>query len=157
MAPPAHSQQVSYEECLLATPLRPDGSLGNTHRLTRSWMTALVKTVGQEAVNQQEPTILAHSASGLPYLVCLSMGRCLLGWPLRFISVEDGILGLIPTSPMATLIITDPCPGKGNHDHAFAMPGHLFFRGAMNVIPQVWHGGVHGLAVKCGLVARRWR
>ena len=110
MGPAAHSQQVAYEECLLATGLCADGSLADVSKLTRSWATALVTTVGPEARRLNAPSVLAQPESGQAWLVVLSLGRCLLGWPLRVLSSERRCLGLIAANSLDTLIVTDPYP-----------------------------------------------
>ena len=99
MSAPAHSQQVGFEACLLASELADDGTFVDTKYIIRSWSTALVHTVGPEAKHLQAPTVLAHQASGQPFLVVLSLGRCLLGMPLRVLSTERRVLGLIVRKP----------------------------------------------------------
>jgi hypothetical protein len=43
----AHSQQVALEECLLAAPVRSDGTFENYSAMERSWICSLVPTVGR--------------------------------------------------------------------------------------------------------------
>ena len=107
MAAVAHSQQVGYEECLLACRVR-DGCFVRTDPLTKSWACALVHTVSTVAKDLYQPSVLAHQ--GQAFLIFLSSGRCLWGWPLTVLDSDRCILGLDRMDKMVPLIVTDPCP-----------------------------------------------
>jgi hypothetical protein len=62
----------------------------------------LVFTVQQTAVGVLEPTVLVHAASGSAYLIVLSLGRCVYGWPLRVQSAEKMLL--VMAHPIRALI-----------------------------------------------------
>ena len=104
----AHSQQVAFEECLLACEVR-DGCFARLAPLTRSWTCQLVHTITTVAQDLYEPSILAHAQRGQAYLVFLGSGRCLWGWPLTVLSSDRCILGLGGMQKMVPLIVTDPC------------------------------------------------
>ena len=105
----AHSQQVAFEECLLACKVR-NGCLVRTGPLTRSWACNLVHTITTVAQDLYEPSILADVHGGQAYLIFLGAGRCLWGWPLTVLSSGRCVLGLGRMQKMIPLIVTDPCP-----------------------------------------------
>jgi hypothetical protein len=98
----AHSQQVALEECLLDCSLLPDGSFETITAITHSWVSGLIFTVQQTAVGVLEPTVLVHEASGCAYLIVLSLGRCVYGWPLRVQNAEKMLL--VMTHPIQALV-----------------------------------------------------
>jgi hypothetical protein len=117
----AHSQQVALEECLLACNLLPDGSFENITAITHSWASGLVFTVQQTAVGVLEPTVLVHEASGCAYLIVLSLGRCVYGWPLRVHSAEKMLLVMAhPIRALVPIVLTSPHLGPATPIRTFA-------------------------------------
>lgn len=108
MAVVAHSQQVAFEECLLACKAR-NGCFARTEPLTKSWTCCLVHTITTVAEDLYEPSILADVKAGQAFLIFLGMGRCLWGWPLTVLCADRCILGLSTMAKMIPLIVTDPC------------------------------------------------
>jgi hypothetical protein len=105
----AHSQQVALEECLLDCSLQPDGSFETIIAITHSWASGLVFTVQQTAVGVLEPTVLVHEASGCAYLIVLSLGRCVYGWPLRVHSAEKMLLVMAhPIRALVPIVLKSP-------------------------------------------------
>jgi hypothetical protein len=114
----AHSQQVALEECLLDCSLLPDGSFETMTAMTHSWVSGLVFTVQQTAVGVLEPTILVHEASGCAYLIVLSLGRCVYGWPLR---VQGALLVMAhPIRALVPIVLTSPHLGPATPIQAVA-------------------------------------
>jgi hypothetical protein len=108
----AHSQQVALEECLLACELLPCGKFQDTMAITMSWASGLVHTVEQTAVGVLEPTVLVAETTGCAYLVVLSLGRCVLGWPLRVLNTEKLLLAMVhPIQNLVPIVLTSPFLG----------------------------------------------
>ena len=108
----AHSQQVALEECLLECELLPNGKFQDTGVITKSWVSGLVHTVQQTAVGVLEPTVLVAETIGCAYLVILSLGRCVWGWPLRVLSTEKLLLTMVhPIPNLVPIVLTSPFPG----------------------------------------------
>jgi len=108
MAAVAHSQQVAFEECLLACKVR-NGCFVRIEPLTRSWTCSLVHTITMVAQDLYEPSILADVSQGQTYLIFLGSGRCLWGWPLTVLDSDRCILGLGKLTMMVPVIVIDPC------------------------------------------------
>jgi hypothetical protein len=87
---------------LLDCSLLPDGSFETITAITHSWVSGLIFTVQQTAVGVLEPTVLVHEASGCAYLIVLSLGRCVYGWPLRVQNAEKMLL--VMTHPIQALV-----------------------------------------------------
>jgi hypothetical protein len=105
----AHSQQVAMEECLLDCALLPDGTFQTTTALTHSWTSSLVFTVQQIAVRVMEPSVLVDETSGCAFLIVLSLGRCVWGWPLRVENVERMLLVMVhPIQALVPVVLTSP-------------------------------------------------
>jgi hypothetical protein len=108
----AHSQQVALEECLLSLDLLPDGTFQNTDAICMSWACELVHTVHQTAVGLLEPTVLVDIGSGNAFLIVLSMGRCVWGWPLRVHCSESRLLVMVhPVGWLTSIVLTTPYLG----------------------------------------------
>ena len=105
----AHSQQVAYEECLLALEIHPDGHFVDLAPITRSWAAGLVHTVAEKAIDLDSPVVLADVRSGQAFLAIVQLSRCVMGWPLEVLCVDSGVFGLCPLLQLHPLIITDPC------------------------------------------------
>ena len=105
----AHSQQVAYEECLLALEIHPDGHFVDLAPITQSWAAGLVRTVAATAINLDSPVVLADVRAGQAYLAVLQLSRCVMGWPLQVLCEDLKVLGLSPLIHLRPLIITDPC------------------------------------------------
>jgi hypothetical protein len=105
----AHSQQVALEECLLDCALLPDGSFQTITAITHSWSSSLVFTVRESAVGVLEPSVLVDETSGNAYLIVLSLGRCVWGWPLRVQSAEKMLLVMAhPVRALVPIVLTSP-------------------------------------------------
>ena len=119
----AFSQQVGLEECLLQSQLavhRGGAAHGavvdnafftDLRFMTKSWACGFVETVAETATNLLTPYVLARESTASLWLVVCSLGRCLLGWPLRL--VEEGSAFFQPVLPMTRsklerIIVTDP-------------------------------------------------
>lgn len=108
---PAHSQQVSLEECLLATELATDGSFRSLEAVTCSWVCSLVWTVHETAVGLIDPSVLVDTQTGTAFLVVLNSGRCVWGWPLRVHDADRGLLTLVhPVTQLTPIVLTNPYP-----------------------------------------------
>jgi hypothetical protein len=108
----AHSQQVAMEECLLDCALLSDGSFSTITALTHSWSSSLVFTVQQTAVRVTEPSVLVDETSGTAYLIVLSLGRCVWGWPLRVENAEKMLLVMVhPIRALVPIVLTSPSLG----------------------------------------------
>lgn len=105
----AHSQQVAYEECLLALEIHPDGHFVDLAPITRSWAAGLVHTVADKAIDLDSPVVLADVRSGQAFLAVLQLSRCVMGWPLKVLCEDPGVFGLCPLLQLHPLIITEPC------------------------------------------------
>jgi hypothetical protein len=105
----AHSQQVALEECLLSLDLKADGTFQNTDSICKSWACELIHTVDQTAVGLLEPTVLVNMVSGAAYLIVLSLGRCVWGWPLRIFDSETRLLVMVhPVRWLTSIVLTNP-------------------------------------------------
>lgn len=124
----AYSQQVGFEECLLrcelahsqasghrchanAAPRAVQGQFKDMRFLTKSWACGLVRTVSETAKNLLQPKVLAEEATSSVWLIVCSLGRCLLGWPLRLTCEEKSFFTLVRPISRALLkpiIVTDP-------------------------------------------------
>ena len=117
----AYTHQVGLEECLLRCTLDPFPGrggharagnpplLGDLRFLTKSWACGFVRTVAETAKDVLDPCVLVEERTASVWLVVASLGRCLLGWPLRIPSESF----LVPERPirlrdLARIIITDP-------------------------------------------------
>ena len=105
----AHSQQVAYEECLLALEIHPDGHFVDLSPITQSWAAGLVHTVAATAIDLDSPVVLADVRLGQAFLAVLQLSRCVMGWPLKVLCDDPGVFGLMPLRHLHPLIITDPC------------------------------------------------
>ena len=105
----AHSQQVAYEECLLALEMHPDGHFVDLAPITQSWAAGLVHTVCETAIDLDSPVVLADVRSGQAFLAVLQLSRCVMGWPLKMLCRGPGVFGLMPLLYLHPLIITEPC------------------------------------------------
>ena len=105
----AHSQQVAYEECLLALEMHPDGHFVDLAPITQSWAAGLVHTVCETAIDLDSPVVLADVRSGQAFLAVLQLSRCVMGWPLEVLCRDSGVFGLMPLHYLHPLIITEPC------------------------------------------------
>ena len=118
----AFSQQVGLEECLLQSELAVRHG-GAAHRaventffkdlrfMTKSWACGFVETVAETAVNLVTPYVLAEESTASVWLVVCSLGRCLLGWPLKLVDEDSAFFQpVLPMrrSKLARIIITDP-------------------------------------------------
>ncbi len=109
----AHSQQVALEECVLSLELTIDNEIVDLSPVTQSWACSLVHSTAAEAVDLEMPTVLVDECHGVAYLIILSLGRCLLGWPLRVQCPEKMTLALVyPLLKLTPLIVTQPYPGR---------------------------------------------
>jgi hypothetical protein len=140
----AHSQQVALEECLLDCALMPDGTFETTTALTHSWSSSLVFTVQQTAVGVLEPSVLVHETSGSAYLIVLSLGRCVWGWPLRVESAEKMLLVMAhPIQALVPIVLTSPYLGPAIPIQAIHCPAsefrfdHILFQ-AVQSEPHSW-------------------
>ena len=119
----AFSQQVGLEECLLQSQLAPlaahrvvshdivDPCFTDLRYLQKSWACGLVRTVAETAVNLLHPYVIASESEGALWLVVCSLGRCLLGWPLRLVSEEERFFQPETTmtrDKLRRIIVTDP-------------------------------------------------
>ena len=126
----AHSQQVALEECLLDCTLLPDGSFQNITAITHSWASGLVYIVRQTAVGVLEPSVLVHETSGSAYLIVLSLGRCVWGWPLRVHNAGKMLLVMVhPIRALVPIVLTSPhlgpaIPSQVQEPHSFFRLGH---------------------------------
>ena len=105
----AHSQQVAYEECLLALEIHPDGHFVDLAPITQSWAAGLVHIVAATAIDLDSPVVLADMRTGQVFLAVLQLSRCVMGWPLQILCENLGVFGLLPLPRLHQLIITDPC------------------------------------------------
>lgn len=135
--PAAHTQQVGLEECLLQWSGKT--CIHDLAVLTKSWTCDLVHTVADSATDLENPVVLISEKRSRAWLIIASLGRCLLGWPLKVADAaidaaetavdaaggaapdqEPGFL--YPVVPMTVhdlsrIIITDPC--SATHYRAF--------------------------------------
>lgn len=108
----AHSQQVALEQCLLACDLLADGKFSDIVAITRSWASGLVHTVQDTAVGVLTPSVLVNETTGCAYLIVLSLGRCVWGWPLRVHDAGKMLLILQhPIRALEPIVLT--CPPLG--------------------------------------------
>ncbi len=78
-------------------------------QVSRLWVPGLVNTVREDAVGLQSPAILADSLTGHAFVALLTLGPCVLGWPLRTQrSGEDTLLTWIDDAVPEELFISDP-------------------------------------------------
>ena len=122
----AFSQQVGLEECLLQSELAAQGCRAghlaaqqavehgyftDLRFVQKSGACGLVETVAEIAVDLEEPYVLASESRGTIWLVVCSLGRCLLGWPLRLVSEEEAFFQPMlhmTQGELERIIITDP-------------------------------------------------
>jgi hypothetical protein len=123
----AHSQQVALEECLLDCALLPDGSFQTVTAITHSWSSGLVFTVQQTAVGVLEPSVLVDETSGNAYLIVLSLGRCVWGWPLRVENAEKMWLVMAnPIQALVPIVLTSPNLGPATSISPMHCPAEQF-------------------------------
>jgi hypothetical protein len=97
----------------------PDGTFQTITALTHSWSSSLVFTVQQTAVGVLEPSVLVHETSGSAYLIVLSLGRCVWGWPLRVESADKMLLVMAhPVQALVPIVLTSPHLGPASFDHS---------------------------------------
>ena len=87
----------------------------------------LVWTVQQTAVGVLEPSVLVDETSGNAYLIVLSLGRCVWGWPLRVENAEKMLLVMAhPMQALVPIVLTSPHLGPATPISPMHCPAEQF-------------------------------
>jgi hypothetical protein len=127
--PSAHSEQVGIE--FFVEHLRPQrdqhgrAKFENSALLRSRWATGLVHTVSKTAVGLERPYVLVHVPSGEAFVAIVVLGPCILGWPLRMLTVstDEFLLAWVhplPSTGLTPLFASDPCPVTRSHSKRVA-------------------------------------
>ncbi len=72
-------------------------------------MPGLLPIMAEKAVNQQNPVVLVDEASGVGFVAVLSLGPCILAWPLTTaVIAENTFLFWALPGKLEELFIADP-------------------------------------------------